>query len=114
MFPKMDSGFRRNDGSERSDMMDVRDEVQVALDAGGPVLAFESTIITHGMPWPQNLETALAAEQACKEEGAVPATIAILDGRIKVGLSRSELEGLAVADHLAHGFRDHEDLQRGQ
>ncbi len=82
--------------SDQHSFMDVSDEVQAALDAGGPVLAFESTIITHGMPYPQNLETALAAEQACKDEGAVPATIAILDGRIKVGLSRSELEGLAV------------------
>ena len=82
--------------SEQEKFMDISDEVQAALDAGGPVLAFESTIITHGMPYPQNLETALAAEQVCRDEGAVPATIAILDGRIKVGLSHSELEGLAV------------------
>jgi len=98
MCPKMDSGFRRNDGSGRSDWIDVSDEVQAALDAGGPVLAFESTIITHGMPYPQNLETALAAEQCCRDEGAIPATIAILDGRIKVGLTCSELEHLAVTD----------------
>jgi len=76
--------------------MDVSDEVQTALDSGGPVLAFESTIITHGMPYPQNLETALAAEQACREEGAIPATIAILDGRIRVGLTQAELENLAT------------------
>jgi len=96
MRSKMDSGFRRNDDDGRSTWIDVSEEVQATLDAGGPVLAFESTIITHGMPYPQNLETALAAEQACREEGAVPATIAILDGRIKVGLTRNELEGLAV------------------
>lgn len=78
--------------------MDVSDEVQDALDAGRAVLAFESTIITHGMPYPENLETALAAEQACREEGAIPATIAILDGRIKVGLKRAELENLARTD----------------
>jgi len=77
-------------------MMDISDEVQAALDANGPVLAFESTIITHGMPYPQNLETALAAEKACRDEGAIPATIAILDGRIKVGLSQTELEILAA------------------
>ncbi len=81
---------------DRSDWMDVSDEVQTALDSGGPVLAFESTIITHGMPYPQNLETALAAEQACREEGAIPATIAILDGRIRVGLTPAELEKLAT------------------
>ncbi len=81
---------------DRSDWMDVSDEVQTALDSGGPVLAFESTIITHGMPYPQNLETALAAEQACREEGAIPATIAILDGRIRVGLTQAELENLAT------------------
>lgn len=82
--------------SEQHKYMDVSDEVQAALDGSKPVLALESTIITHGMPHPQNLETALAAEQTCRKAGAVPATIAILDGRIKVGLSRSELEDLAV------------------
>jgi pseudouridine-5'-phosphate glycosidase len=75
--------------------MDISDEVQAALDKGGPVLAFESTIITHGMPYPQNFETALAVEQVCRQEGAVAATIAILNGRIKVGLSHAELEDLA-------------------
>jgi len=82
--------------SDQHKYMDVSDEVQAALDDSKPVLALESTIITHGMPHPQNLETALAAEQTCREAGAVPATIAILDGRIKVGLSASELEDLAV------------------
>jgi pseudouridine-5'-phosphate glycosidase len=79
--------------------MDVSDEVQNALHTGGPVLAFESTIITHGMPYPQNLETALAVEQACREEGAIPATIAILDGRIRVGLTQAELENLATKNN---------------
>jgi len=98
MLPKMDSGFRRNDGFALSDMMDFSAEVLAALDAGGPVLALESTIITHGMPFPQNLQTAVSAEQSCRDEGAVPATIAILDGRIKVGLSPAELENLAKGD----------------
>lgn len=99
MCPKMDTGLRRDDGSGRSELIDVSDEVQAALDAGGPVLAFESTIITHGMPNPQNLETALAAEQVCRDEGAAPATIAIINGRIKVGLSNTELEHLAMTDN---------------
>jgi pseudouridine-5'-phosphate glycosidase len=84
--------------SEWSARLDISDEVREALDADGPVLAFESTIITHGMPCPDNLETALAAEKTCRNEGATPATIAILDGRIKVGLTGAELERLAAED----------------
>ncbi len=60
-----------------------------------PIVALESTIITHGMPWPQNLETALEVENAVREEGAIPATIAIIGGRLKVGLSHDELRRLA-------------------
>jgi pseudouridine-5'-phosphate glycosidase len=70
-------------------------EVAEALGSGGAVVALESTIITHGMPYPQNLETALLAEQAARDEGAVPATIAVMGGRVKVGLEKSELESLA-------------------
>jgi pseudouridine-5'-phosphate glycosidase len=75
--------------------IDIGEAVRSALDAGQPVLALESTIITHGMPYPQNLETAVQVEAACLEAGATPATIAILDGRIKVGLAAAELEQLA-------------------
>ena len=82
--------------SDQSGFMDISDEVRAALDAGGPVLAFESTIITHGMPYPQNLETAMAVEQVCRDEDATPATIAIIDGRIKVGLTPGELKNLAT------------------
>jgi pseudouridine-5'-phosphate glycosidase len=71
-------------------------EVRDALGSRRPVVAFESTIISHGMPWPRNMETALAAEAIAREEGAVPATIALLDGRIAVGLDRRELERLAT------------------
>jgi pseudouridine-5'-phosphate glycosidase len=78
--------------------MNISDEVKNALDAGEPVLALESTIITHGMPYPENLETALLVEKTCRDEGAIPATIAILDGRIKVGLSPTELTTLAGKD----------------
>lgn len=71
--------------------LDITEEVADALHAGLPVVALESTIISHGMPWPRNLETALAVEDAIRKEGAVPATIAIINGRLKVGLSREEL-----------------------
>jgi pseudouridine-5'-phosphate glycosidase len=69
--------------------------VQQALDAGVPVVALESTIITHGLPIPASLETARAVEQAVREAGATPATIAVLSGRLRVGLDESELEHLA-------------------
>jgi pseudouridine-5'-phosphate glycosidase len=73
----------------------VSTEVSEALAAGRPVVAFESTIISHGMPYPRNVETAMTAEAIAREKGAVPATIALLDGRIAVGLSRDEVERLA-------------------
>lgn len=69
-------------------------EVSAALRAGAPVVALESTIIAHGMPWPRNIETALALEAQVRAEGAVPATIAILDGALKVGLERQDIERL--------------------
>ena len=75
--------------------LDISEEVADAITTGIPVVALESTIITHGMPWPQNLETALKVENAVREEGAIPATIAIIKGRLKVGLTREELVSLA-------------------
>jgi len=75
--------------------LDISEEVGDALRVNMPVVALESTIITHGMPWPQNLETALEVEAVVREEGAVPATIAIIGGRLKVGLSQDELKQLA-------------------
>ncbi|MCX7774676.1 MAG: pseudouridine-5'-phosphate glycosidase [Rectinemataceae bacterium] len=83
--------------------LDVSEEVAVALKTDMPVVALESTIISHGMPWPRNLETALAVEQAVREEGAVPATIAIIRGRIKIGLTREELQ--AFADGSLHPIK---------
>jgi pseudouridine-5'-phosphate glycosidase len=83
---------------EWGDKLDISAEVQAGLDDGAPVLALESTIITHGMPRPGNLETALLVEKICRNEGATPATIAILNGRIKVGLTPAELERLAGHD----------------
>jgi pseudouridine-5'-phosphate glycosidase len=74
--------------------LDISSEVQDALMNGGPVVALESTIISHGMPYPLNVETALRVEKTIRELGAVPATIAILGGRLKVGLSEAEIEYL--------------------
>ncbi len=73
----------------------VEASVAEALRAGGPVVALESTVITHGLPFPANRDTALAMEAAVREEGAVPATIAVIGGRIRVGLSQEEIGWLA-------------------
>ena len=74
--------------------LDIAPEVQKALDEGRPVVALESTIISHGMPYPQNVETALKVEQIIRDNGAVPATIAILGGRLKAGCTKEEIEYL--------------------
>ncbi len=74
--------------------LDVAPEVAEALAAGKPVVALESTIISHGMPYPKNVETALLVEQTIRENGAVPATIAVIGGRLKAGLSKDEIEHL--------------------
>lgn len=76
-------------------------EVTRARADGTPVVALESTIITHGMPYPQNLETARAVEAEVRSAGAVPATIAVLDGRLHIGLEPAELDALASARHVA-------------
>jgi pseudouridine-5'-phosphate glycosidase len=77
--------------------MSVRSEVADALSDGRPVVALESTLIAHGLPWPLNLETALEAEAAVRAEGAVPATIAVRRGRAVIGLERADVEELARA-----------------
>ena len=74
--------------------LDLSPEVAAALQAGKPVVALESTIISHGMPYPQNVETALRVEQTIREGGAVPATIAVINGRLKAGLTHDEIEYL--------------------
>ena len=78
--------------------LQVAEKVAEALDDGRPVVALESTLVSHGLPRPLNLETATKAEAAVREAGAVPATVAVLDGSIKVGLSSGQLERLASAD----------------
>ena len=72
--------------------LDINPEVAEALATGKPVVALESTIISHGMPYPQNVETALNVERIIRENGAVPATIAIIGGRLKAGLTTEEIE----------------------
>jgi pseudouridine-5'-phosphate glycosidase len=76
-------------------------EVSAALAAGKPIVALESTIISHGLPRPSNLEVALECERIVREAGAVPATIALLDGKILVGLERAELEAIANRDDIS-------------
>jgi len=80
-----------------SPFLDIAPEVRSTLDQGGAVVALESTIITHGMPHPQNVATAREVEAVVRKNGAVPATIAIIEGRIKIGLSDAELEWLGTA-----------------
>ncbi|WPC43145.1 pseudouridine-5'-phosphate glycosidase [Clostridium sp. JS66] len=77
--------------------LDINPEVKKALEEGKPVVALESTIISHGMPYPKNVETARNVEKIIRDKGAVPATIAILNGKLKVGLTNDELE------HLGNG-----------
>ena len=74
--------------------LDLSPEVAEALSKGKPVVALESTIISHGMPYPQNVETALRVEQTIRDNGATPATIAIIGGRLKAGLTPAEIEHL--------------------
>lgn len=75
--------------------LDINEEVQKALEEGKPVVALESTIISHGMPYPENMEMARKVENIIRENGAVPATIGIIGGRLKAGLTESELEYMA-------------------
>ena len=82
------------------DYLSVTPEVQQALRENKPVVALESTILSHGMPYPQNLEFGRQVERIIREEGAVPATIAILDGKMKVGLNEQELERMCRADGI--------------
>lgn len=90
---------------ELEQYLDLSDEVREALENGRPVVALESTIIAHGMPYPRNVETALRVEEVIRENGAVPATIAILKGRLKAGLTREEVEYLGSSKDVAKASR---------
>jgi pseudouridine-5'-phosphate glycosidase len=85
--------------------LQVSPEVSAALAAGRPVVALESTIITHGMPHPANVETALAVEAVIRAGGAVPATIAVMDGKLAVGLSGAQIEALAKTEGVVKTSR---------
>lgn len=87
------------------DYLDINEEVKNALDEGKPVVALESTIISHGMPYPRNVETALKCEEIIRANGAVPATIAILKGRLKAGLSKEEIEYLGKNEKVVKTSR---------
>jgi len=78
----------------KNEYLNISAEVALAISEGSPLVALESTIISHGMPWPQNVETALAVEQIVRDAGAIPATIAILEGKLCVGLNDRQLEML--------------------
>lgn len=82
------------------DYLDISTEVLGALRSYKPIVALESTIISHGMPYPDNATTALELEKIIRENGAIPATIAILNGRIKIGLSKDEIDYLAQAKNV--------------
>ncbi len=96
-------------------LLSLSPEVEAALAANRPVVALESTIVSHGMPWPENIETALAVEDVVRENGAVPASVAVMDGKLRIGLDRGALETLAKADDvlklssadLAYGITSH-------
>jgi pseudouridylate synthase len=83
----------------------LSDEVRIAKEQGKPVVALESTIISHGMPYPQNVQTAREVEQIIRDHGAVPATIALVDGKIKIGLSDEELEMFGKSSDVAKASR---------
>lgn len=89
----------------KEEYIDIKPEVLEALNNGEAVVALESTIISHGMPYPENIETALNVEKIIRGEGATPATIAILGGRIKVGLNEEELEYLARSKNVVKTSR---------
>ena len=85
---------------QMKDYMDVLPEIQEALDHNQPVVALESTILSHGMPFPENVGFAAEVEKVVRAEGAIPATTALINGRIKIGLSPSELETMCRAENV--------------
>lgn len=76
-------------------LIDISEEIKIALQERKPIVALESTIITHGMDYPINHETAISVEKIIRDNGAIPATIAIIDGRIKIGLKQEEIKMLS-------------------
>lgn len=89
----------------KMDYLDIKPEVKKAIDQGKPVISLESTIISHGMPYPQNVETANMLENIAKEKGVTPATIAIIGGKIKIGLDDNDLEFIAKSKDIVKASR---------
>ncbi len=87
------------------DVLRISEEIAEALRTGKPVVALETTIVSHGMPYPENVETARLLERTVRENGAVPATIAILGGKVHVGITEDELEFLATSDAIIKASR---------
>ncbi|HHV74510.1 pseudouridine-5-phosphate glycosidase [Thermoanaerobacterium sp. PSU-2] len=85
--------------------LEISEEVKSAIDKGLPVVALESTIISHGMPYPENIKTANMLEDIIRDNGAVPATIAIINGKIKIGINKEELEFLATSKDILKASR---------
>jgi pseudouridine-5'-phosphate glycosidase len=85
--------------------LEISEEVKSAIDKGLPVVALESTIISHGMPYPENIKTANMLENIIRDNGAVPATIAIINGKIKIGINKEELEFLATSKDILKASR---------
>jgi len=85
--------------------LDIKEEVKDALDNNKPVVALESTIISHGMPYPENINSAKHSEEIIREAGAVPATIAIINGRIKIGLTESDLDHMGKDSGITKASR---------
>src|SRR5262245_59803612 len=82
------------------DLLDVADEVRAALAARKPVVALESTLVAHGLPWPENLDIGRALEEEVRRHGAVPATVAVVAGRLRVGIDGPTLERMARASGI--------------
>ncbi|MGM0640539.1 MAG: pseudouridine-5'-phosphate glycosidase [Thermotogota bacterium] len=87
------------------DYLDIKPEVKKAIDEGKPVISLESTIISHGMPYPQNVETAKMLENIAREKGVTPATIAVIKGKIKIGLDDDDLEHIATSKNVVKASR---------
>jgi len=86
--------------NQKSGLFSYTDEVSEALNSGAPIVALESTIISHGLPRPENMRVALEVEKIVRSRGATPATIAILDGRVHIGLAQDQLEQIATRDDV--------------
>lgn len=87
------------------ELLQINDEVAQAIHSKKPIVVLESTIISHGMPYPDNLNTALEVEAIIRQQGAIPATVALLDGKIQIGLDTKAMERIAISDEVSKASR---------